>query len=63
IADELGAVIALIFLFSAVFSYLAIRTAPRMRVSHMLERIADLSFLLGLASIAIVVALWTFEKI
>jgi hypothetical protein len=63
IADELGAGIALIFLFSAVFSYLAIRTAARVRASQMLERLADLSFLLGLTSIAIVVALWTFEKI
>jgi hypothetical protein len=62
-ADEFGAVIALIFLFSAVFSYLAIRTVFRARVSHMLERIADGSFLLGLTCIAIVVALWTFEKL
>jgi hypothetical protein len=59
-ADECGAVIALVFLFSAVFSYLAIRTVATVRVSHMLERIADVSFLLGLTCIAIVIALWTF---
>ncbi|MDB5651382.1 MAG: putative rane protein [Hyphomicrobiales bacterium] len=62
-ADECGAIIALIFLFSAIFSYLAIRTVIRAQVSHMFERIADLSFLLGLTCIAIVVALWTFEKL
>jgi cation transport ATPase len=62
-ADELGAVIALVFLFSAIFSYLAIRTVARVRVSQILERTADMTFLLGLACIAIVIALWTFEKI
>jgi len=62
-ADECGAVIALIFVVSAVMSYLAIRMASRARLSHLLEKIADLSFLLGLASIAGVVALWTFEKL
>jgi hypothetical protein len=62
-ADECGAVIALVFVFSAVLSYLAIRMAARAQLSRVLERFADLSFLLGLASIAGVVALWTFEKL
>ncbi|MDB5650574.1 MAG: putative rane protein [Hyphomicrobiales bacterium] len=41
-ADEWGAISALIFLFSAIFSYLAIGTVIRVRLRHMLERIADL---------------------
>lgn len=59
--DELAAIIAIVFMFSAVLSYLSIRVAMHEQVSRKCEQLADLVFIVGLVSIAIVAGFFAFE--
>ncbi len=62
--DEWGAIIAVAFLASAIFSYLAIRVSPESLVSgRTLERCADALFLFGLFALVVLVGLFAFETI
>ncbi|MFL1874691.1 hypothetical protein ACIKT0_05625 [Hansschlegelia beijingensis] len=62
--DEWGAIIAVAFLASAIFSYLAIRVSLQSVVSgRTLERCADVLFLFGLFALVVLVALFAFETI
>jgi hypothetical protein len=63
VLDECAAVIGIIFLCSAVLSYLAIRTADRPRVSRYVERGADVLFVVGLVGIAAAILFLAFEII
>lgn len=63
VVDECAAVIGIIFLGSAVLSYLSIRNAHRPRLSLYVERGADILFIMGLVGIAGVVAFLAFEII
>lgn len=63
LVDECAAVVGLIFLGSAVLSYLAIRHAHRPRLSRYIERCADILFVMGLIGIAAAVPLLAFEFI
>jgi len=51
ITDDLLALDALLFLFSCLFSYWALRTRGIQRL-HQLERIADILFIIGLTLMA-----------
>lgn len=60
--DEYASVAAVLFLFSATASYSSLRfRAPSAR--RRLERAADLSFLIGLVSLAAISVLFAYEVI
>lgn len=61
--DEYAACASLLFLISAITSYLSIRFAERMKASRTLETIADQSFLLGLFCITLIGLLFAYEAI
>jgi hypothetical protein len=61
--DEYGGLAALLFLVSALASYLAIRLSDRGGVSAWCERIADLSFVAGLVSLSMIAFLFAYEVI
>jgi hypothetical protein len=58
--DEYGGLAALLFLVSALASYLAIRLSDRGGVS---ARIADLTFVAGLVSLAVIAVFFAYEVI
>lgn len=62
-ADEFGGLVGIVFLFSAILSYLAIRTTRRLRMSRRFERAADMLFMIGLICIVAVAVLFAFERI
>ena len=59
VADDLVAANALVFLVSTFLSYWALRTRSTKRM-HRLERLADLSFLFGLGSMAMICIFITY---
>ena len=61
--DEYGGLAALLFLVSALASYLAIRLSDRAGVSAWCERIADLCFVAGLVSLSMIAFLFAYEVI
>jgi hypothetical protein len=61
--DEYAALTAVIFLASALASYLSIRFSERPKVSARIEQIADLIFLVGLVGITLVATLFAYEVI
>ncbi len=61
--DEYGGLTALLFLVSALASYLAIRLSDRGGVSARCERIAHLSFVAGLVSLALIALFFAYEVI
>ena len=61
--DEYGGLAALLFLVSALASYLAIRLSDRGRVSARCERIADISFVAGLVGLALIALFFAYEVI
>jgi hypothetical protein len=61
--DEYAALTAVIFLASALASYLSIRFSERPRVSARIEQIADIIFLVGLIGITLVATLFAYEVI
>jgi hypothetical protein len=61
--DEFAACISLLFLSSAVTSYLSIRNVARPGLAKRFETIADQCFLVGLVSIALIGLLFAYEAI
>ena len=61
--DEFAALTSLFFLTSAVTSYLSIRFISRARLSKQFETTADLCFIIGLVSIALIGLLFAYEAI
>jgi hypothetical protein len=61
--DEYGGLAGLLFLVSALASYWAIRLSDRGGVSARCERIADLSFVAGLVSLALIALFFAYEVI
>lgn len=61
--DTYVAVIALLFLCSAILSYLSIRGEHHARSSRPLGRSADIIFMAGLVCIVILVILFAVERI
>jgi hypothetical protein len=62
-ADELAALIALMFLASAVASYASIRYSNNRTFSNRCELVADTIFLLALVGIVIVACFFAYELI
>ncbi|MCR0980822.1 hypothetical protein [Roseomonas populi] len=63
-ADEVGGLVSVIFLASVILSYSAIRLVQmRPRLSHWLERMADLLFVLGLLGIAGLTLLFAYDQL
>ncbi|MDI7863663.1 hypothetical protein MRS76_17050 [Rhizobiaceae bacterium n13] len=63
IVDELAALVSLLFLASALASYLAMRAAVRAQVSRHLELAADQTFLGGLVSLVAIGMFFAYEII
>ena len=61
--DEYGGLAALLFLVSALASYLSIRLSSQGRVSAWCERVADLFFVAGLVSLTLISLLFAYELI
>jgi uncharacterized membrane protein len=62
--DEFVALVAIIFLVSAILSYLSIRNnARRLHISRRFGRAADWLFLTGMLTIVGIVALFAIEQI
>src|ERR1700760_1076824 len=61
--DEYCAIDALIFLTSAAASYVSLRFEPETRNVAMFERIADISFMVGLVLLTVIALLFAYEII
>src|ERR1700759_2984851 len=61
--DEYAALASLLFLASAIASYISIRHPDRPRLSERSEAIADQCFLAGLIGIAIITLFFAYEVI
>ena len=61
--DEYAALAAILFLVSALTSYLSLRSRTTQRMSERLEKAADLLFLLGLVSLSAISLLFAYETI
>jgi hypothetical protein len=61
--DEYVALTALLFLASAVASYVSIRHPEHPRLSTRCERIADQCFLVGLISVTLIALFFAYEVI
>jgi hypothetical protein len=61
--DEYAALVAVMFLASALTSYLSIRWSDRAQFSIRIERLADAIFLFGLVGITLVATLFAYEVI
>ncbi len=61
--DEYAALASLLFLVSAIASYISIRHPDRAHLSERSEAIADQSFLAGLIALAIITLFFAYEVI
>ena len=61
--DEYAALTAILFLVSAIASYLSIRLGAGSDLEARLERSADICFVLGLVSLSIISVLFAYETI
>jgi uncharacterized membrane protein YidH (DUF202 family) len=61
--DTYVAIIALLFLGSAILSYLSIRNEHHLRSSRPLGRTADYTFIAGLLCIVLLVVLFAIERV
>jgi hypothetical protein len=61
--DECSALVGILFLGSAILSYVSIRSAHRPRLSQRLERCADVLFIMGLIGISGAILFLAFEII
>lgn len=61
--DEVTSLVALLFLASALTSYLSMRYRKRERLCQKLERIADQSFVIGICSIVAISMFFAYEII
>jgi hypothetical protein len=62
-AEEYTAIATMIFLFGAVSSYLSIRHEDHVVLSQRCEQAADLLFIVGLISMALIVVFFAYEVI
>ena len=61
--DNYCATAGVIFLLSAFCSYIALRSPEGSRAAMVLERIADVSFMLGLVALTAITLLFAYEVI
>jgi cytosine/uracil/thiamine/allantoin permease len=61
--DQYAGLVGLLFLLSAVVSYVSIRVIDRPDLSQRCERIADQLFICGLVGITVIALLFAFEVI
>ncbi|HEY0220057.1 MAG TPA: hypothetical protein VGC26_09890 [Afipia sp.] len=61
--DEYAALTTVLFLISAISSFVAMRYADRRRLSARCELIADQTFLIGLVSVAAIAIFFAYEII
>jgi hypothetical protein len=61
--DEYAALDSMLFLASAIASYISIRNPERPRLSERCEAVADQCFLFGLIGLAIITLLFSYEVI
>jgi hypothetical protein len=61
--DEYAAIMGIMFLVSAMTSYLSIRYSGQAAVSVRIEQLADVIFLCGLVGITLVATLFAYEVI
>jgi hypothetical protein len=61
--DEYLSLNAVIFLFSAFFAYLSLRTDDSRRVTSLYDKTADLAFMIGLAVMVVIAVLFAYETI
>lgn len=61
--DEYAALVSLLFLVSAIASYISIRHAGSQRLSRRCELIADQCFIIGLLAIATISVFFAYEVI
>ncbi|MHB2207028.1 hypothetical protein [Methylobacterium sp. CM6257] len=61
--DEAAALTAILFLVSAIASYLSIRLEAENGPAVSLERCADVCFVLGLVSLSVIAILFAYETI
>ena len=61
--DEYASLDSLLFLASAIASYISIRNPEQPRLSQRCEAVADQCFLFGLIGLAIITLLFSYEVI
>jgi hypothetical protein len=61
--DEAAALTAILFLVSAIASYLSIRLGDASDLSVRLERCADICFVIGLVGLTLIAVLFAYETI
>src|ERR1700744_4264470 len=61
--DEYAALDSLLFLGSAIASYISIRNPDQPRISERCEAVADQCFLFGLIGLALITLLFSYEVI
>jgi hypothetical protein len=61
--DEYCAIAALLFLTSAISSYISLRLEPDGVALATFERVADIAFMIGLVALTIVALLFAYEVI
>lgn len=61
--DEYASLTTVLFLISAISSYVAMRYADKRRLSARCELIADQTFLVGLVSVAVIAIFFAYEII
>lgn len=61
--DEYASLTTVLFLVSAISSYVAMRHSQRQRLSSRCELIADQTFLIGLVSLAVIAIFFAYEII
>lgn len=61
--DEYVGLVSLLFVLSAIASYVSLRFAGSQRASVRFERIADICFMIGLLGLVIIALLFAYEAI
>jgi hypothetical protein len=61
--DEYVGLVSLLFVVSAITSYISLRYAGSRRASLRFERVADMCFMIGLLGLAIIALLFAYEAI
>ena len=61
--NEYVGLVSLLFVISAITSYFSLRYASGPRASARFERIADISFMIGLLSLVVIALLFAYEAI
>ena len=61
--DEYCALTAVLFLASTALSYVSLRAAPDTRQEQLLERVADVLFMVGLFALTAITLMFAYEVI